>query len=236
MLLVFVDETGDSKFKEYLGISVAMVNATFYPALKRSAQELLLDFGWELAEFKGAHLFSQTKGCVGVDVETRIELAKALLDLHTANNNRRMRFAYSRMESVDHRADYLRYLPGLLEKALPKASRKSGKDLLFLCCDRRSDVTAAEIFHEVEPSISAKGYALLENVMTAESSFETIGLLYADLVGYLSGRIDTITSDLELYDDVSEQNLAKNGKLRKLLAAQEIIERLKKLQQLRVRR
>ena len=30
MLLVFIDETGDDKFKDYFGLSCAVINTNFY--------------------------------------------------------------------------------------------------------------------------------------------------------------------------------------------------------------
>ena len=67
MLLAFIDETGDKKRKDYLGLSVAVVNGLHYPQVKQKAQTVLTSGGWASdVEFKGAHLFSSKKGCPDV--------------------------------------------------------------------------------------------------------------------------------------------------------------------------
>lgn len=45
MWLVFADETSDARLKNYFGLSVAMINAAFYPAIKREAQQILRNGG-----------------------------------------------------------------------------------------------------------------------------------------------------------------------------------------------
>ena len=41
MLLIFVDETCDSKFKDYFGLSVATINYTKYAKVKTEFQKIL---------------------------------------------------------------------------------------------------------------------------------------------------------------------------------------------------
>lgn len=53
MLLVFVDETSDAKYKDYLGFCIAQMNSKFYPKIKSESLGLLQDHGWDPAiEFK----------------------------------------------------------------------------------------------------------------------------------------------------------------------------------------
>ncbi len=47
MLSVFVDETSDSKFKDYFGLCVATINTAFYPRVKAEFQQILLRHGWD---------------------------------------------------------------------------------------------------------------------------------------------------------------------------------------------
>ena len=54
MRLLFVDETGDSKEKEYLGLCIASVDSTKYAFLKAESLKILKKAGWsEDVEFKG---------------------------------------------------------------------------------------------------------------------------------------------------------------------------------------
>ncbi len=130
MWLAFADETSDARMKQYFGLSLAIINATFYPAIKREAQRILLNGGWDPSiEFKGSCLFSGSRGCQSVVVDQRVELASDLLELNVSNTNRRMKFYFVKMNSDDNKQDYLTFLPILLGKALGKPQSGAGKDL-----------------------------------------------------------------------------------------------------------
>lgn len=231
MLLVFIDETGDSKYKEYLGFSIATIDSFFYPLLKIEAQKILLKMGWDPSiEFKGSYLFSATKGCTSVTVENRVEAANKLLDLNIASSNSRMKFHYGHLKSTDHRADYLAYLPPLLTKSLPLAKKGAGKKLIVISCDERSDISPDELHSALSPASNSRGYVLLERVMSTKSTFDTVGIMFADLVGYLAARIDTISNDSDLFDGITPEQYASNGKLRKLRSSSELIAKIKELQ------
>ena len=77
--------------------------------------------------------------------------------------------------------------------------------------------------------LEKKGYTLVEEVTTPASGFETVGVLYADLVAYLSARIETISNDAELFEGILPEMLEKNAKLQKLKTSTELIGRIKKL-------
>ena len=230
MLLVFVDETSDVKFKDYLGFSIATINAKFYSKIKSEALKVLQEVGWDSGiEFKGSYLFSQTRGCTGVEIEARIDAAHKLLDLNVASKKRRMKFTYGRMQSQNHKEDYLAALPPLLSKALPKPVKGAGKNLMALTCDERSDVTQPEIHEALSSVVRERGYVLVEEVAVARSSFETVGIMYADLVGYLQGRVDIIANDAELFEGLTPEQFETNGKIRKLRSSHDLISKIEKL-------
>ena len=230
MLLVFVDETTDAKFRDYLGLSIATINARFYPLLKTRAQAILQGIGWDPAvEFKGSHIFSATSGCTDVVVESRIDAAHALLDLNASGSNCRMKFYFGEMGADDHRLAYLAGLPGLLFKAIPPAPGRAGKNLLSIACDTRSDITAEEIDQALSANIARRGYVLLEQTVQLRSSFSTVGIMFADLVGYLAGRIDTISRDSELFEGLSPEQFERNGKIRKLQSSKKLVAKIKRL-------
>jgi len=230
MRLLFVDECGDSKKKDYLGLSVATVDGRFYPLLKRKTQAILQEGKWDSAvEFKGSVLFSGSKGCANVSVDGRITMAGALLDLNASDQNSRMRFSYGRLKSSNHGADYLKHLPGLIDRILPKAPKGAGKDLLAITCDERSDVNPRELHEALAPVTGNKGYVIHEAVVLARSSFHTVGLMFADIVGYLAARIDTIAADAQLFEGLTSEQLAKDGKYRKLASSQTLIEKVRNL-------
>jgi hypothetical protein len=237
MWLAFVDETSDTKYKDYFGLSVALVNATFYPNIKREAQHILIEGGWDPnIEFKGSFLFSASKGCASVPVNKRIELASDLLELNASNKNRRMKFYYVKMTSGNHKEDYLKYLPLLLKKGLPKASPKSGKDLFCLTCDKRADIQASEVHNAIRSIVNQRGYVIFEEVSMATSGFNTVGLLYADIVGYLMSRIDNISRDADLFDSIPQECFETDGRVKKLKSSASLISKINRLSLFEVRR
>lgn len=230
MLLVFVAGTGDVKFKDYLGFCIATVNATFYPSLKGKVQGALKKVSWDPGtEFKGSFLFSASKGGSDVEVGRRIAAAHEILDLNIALKNSRIQFYYGTMSSTDHGADYLRALPSLLKKSLPRAPKGAGKNLAAVVCDERSDVSADDLNAAVGPALNSRGYVVFERVSQARSTPDTVGLMYADLVGYLAARVHTISNDSELFEGLSAEQLEQNGKLRKLKSSSELIDKIKAL-------
>jgi len=227
--LVFIDECGDANEKDYLGLSIASVNSRFYPALKQEAQSILSKAGWERnTEFKGSCLFSISRGCPGVSVEDRVGAAMSLLDLNTSEKNSRMNFTYGRLRSTKQSEDYLRCLPRLLHRELIVAPKGAGKNLLAITCDERSDVDRRALHSALASVVESRGYVLHESVAFAQSSFDTIGLMFADLVGYLAARVDLL-SDAQLFEGLSPEELAKDGQHRKLTASRKLLDKLKNL-------
>jgi hypothetical protein len=233
MKLVFIDETGDRKFKDYLGICVATMDSRSYPLLKRQSLEILENAGWDPAmEFKGSFLFSASKGASDVEVEARVEVASKLLDLNASDKKSRLRFAYTGLTSTDKGTDYLAVVPKLLSnnKVIGKAPKGAGKNLVAVACDDRDDVNPRDLHEAVRPVLEAKGYVLLERVMQAVSAPESVGLMYADLVAYLLGRIATISNDAELFEGLDQEQLESSGKIKKLRSSNILIEKIKKLE------
>jgi len=93
MLLAFVDETSDTKFKDYFGLCCATINSNFYRQIKDDFQRALKRGGWNTdIEFKGSYLFSALSGDTNVPIEKRIEIASDILALNTAKRNARVKF------------------------------------------------------------------------------------------------------------------------------------------------
>jgi len=232
MKLIFIDETGDRKYKDYLGVCVATMDSKSYPLLKREALKILESANWDPdLEFKGSYLFSASKGATEVDVEARVDVASRLLDLN-ASENSRLRFAYTDLVSKDKGAGYLAAVGQLLSsrKVIGKAPTGAGKNLVAVVCDELPDVGPRELHEIVRTSLEPKGYILLERVMQAASGPESIGLMYADLVAYLMGRIETISNDAEFFEGLDQEQLSASGKIKKLQSSTGLIEKIKSLE------
>ena len=236
MISVFVDETSDSKFKDYFGLCVSTINSTFYSKVKAEFQQILLRYGWDPAvEFKGSFLFSAKQGDTNIPVEDRVAIAQDLISLNKSEVNARMKFHYFAKDSTDQRVDYLRFLPTLLKKALPKAQEKGGKNLVSVHYDQRSDISPKDIREAITPTLEARGYYLFEDVVMAVSRFDTVGILYADIVGYLQARVQTISNDAELFENIEREHWETNGKLKKLRSSTKILRGIKALKLYKVK-
>ena len=86
----------------------------------------------------------------------------------------------------------------------------------------------------VAPVVEEKGYVLFEQVSMATSCFETVGLLYADIVGYLVSRIDTISSDEGLFD-IPKECYETDGRVRKLRSSTALLSKIKRLSKYEVK-
>jgi len=236
MLFVFVDETSDNKFKDYFGISIAVINSSHYHPIKKNFQSILKKSKWNTdIEFKGSFLFSSKKGDAAVGIDERIDICSELLQLNKSKVNARMKFYYVvKNECKDQKKDYLIYLPKLLNKALPKAKKGNGKNIISIHCDERDGISSEEIRSAIEKILNEKGYELFENVVKVKSGFHTVGLLYADIVGYLFARKDIISNDSEIFSNFSDEEIKANGKIQKLQSSTTLLNLIKEFKPYKV--
>jgi len=232
MICIFFDETSDEKFKDYFGISCASVIHNNYGKIKEGFQKTLLDEGWDpTIEFKGAFLFSASKGCTKISVDKRVEMAEAVINLNVAHKNARMKFAYFTKSSQNFTGDYLKYVPVLLERILKSYGKAGGKgkDLVSVYCDYRNDIPINQIRNVLTPILKDNHFKLYEDIQYTNSNFQTVGILYADIVGYLMSRIETIANDSDLFDSIPPEAFETNGKIRKLKTSVNLINKIKRL-------
>jgi hypothetical protein len=237
MILAFADETGDVKRDDYFGLCCAVINSNFYRQIKESFQSILRKNGWNPEiEFKGSYLFSASRGDTNISVDQRIKIASEILRLNSSSQNARMKFAYLRIQECKSPRDYyLRYLPRLLEKILPPAKKKGGKDILSLQCDYRDDISSRDIREAVKEVLERRKYTLLEDVVLSRSGFHTVGILYADIVGYLSSRIDMFIADSDLFSDMPLEQWEKDGRYRKFRSSTDLLQLVKKFNRYEVK-
>jgi hypothetical protein len=75
---------------------------------------------------------------------------------------------------------------------------------------------------------------LLEDIVISRSGFHTVGILYADIVGYLYARVDTIANDSDLFQHVPPEQWENNGKIKKLKSSTTLLGLIKKFDQYEV--
>ena len=131
------------------------------------------------------------------------------------------------MKSKNPNDDYLKGLPGLIYQVLPKAPKGAGKNLVMVACDERSGLNLKLLNEAVKEAVQARGYVLLERPMELQSSLDTAGVMFADLVGYLMGRLHTI--DVTKFEQSTPEQLEKVGDFKKHQSARKLIEKIKSL-------
>src|SRR5499433_3495794 len=94
MKLIFIDEVEQPhKASGFFGIGAFVVDSSFYRALKETVHKAFKVARWDQEEeFKGRYLFSSTKGDTNVDINSRIELVRTIVQATTANKNARAMF------------------------------------------------------------------------------------------------------------------------------------------------
>jgi hypothetical protein len=230
MKFIFLDETSDSDKKDYFGVCCVIMDSYSYKIVKEKSQNILSKSGWDRdIEFKGSTLFSITKGDTSISVEKRIEIAKDLLSLNLAQKNARVQFAYCDFKTENFKSSYLQYLPTLLSRVLPRAPKGAGKDLISIHYDQYDSISQEEFRKAIKEVINKKKYGLFEDVMASSSGFETTGILFADLVAYLYGRVEVITKDIDLFKDLPPEKLKNDGRNRKLQSSKALLTVIKQL-------
>ena len=87
----------------------------------------------------------------------------------------------------------------------------------------------------ITPVFQKKNYVILEEPLMSTSNFNTVGLLYADIIGYLAARIDTISTDSELFEGITPEQFETNGKIKKLKSSVDLISKIKNIGQYEIK-
>jgi hypothetical protein len=166
-----------------------------------------------------------------VGVEQRIALATAILGLNVANKYARMSFFFGSQTGVaDVASAYLENAPSFLAKVLsPPPKGGKAKSLVAVTADYRGDIKPEALHALILPVVEKKGWVLFERVSLVKSNFDTIGILLADIVGYLAARVETISNDLGLFEGIPPEELTKHGKFKKLQSSKQLLSLIKNM-------
>lgn len=229
--MIFIDETGDDKFKNYFGVNLVLIDSKNYGIIKNGFQKILSKFSWDSdIEFKGSYIFSSNKGNKNISIDDRVNMVKEIVDLTHSNKNSKVQFFFADCyDAIDKKSRYIEIVGELLNKALNKPKLMGDKNLVSITCDFRQDTKLTDINKIALPVISKKGYQLFEDVCIVSSNNNTIGILLADIIGYLLSRYRTVSNDYELFENLPEDKFLENGKIQKAVASFELIEKIKQL-------
>lgn len=226
---LFVDETGG---KNYSGVCLARVSAHNYAALSKRFTSALSVSGWRLSEeFKGQCVFSSSKGCEDITVDERVSLTKKLFFSTSGQKNAHVTFFYASKREQMTRELYLELLKSCLVKALKRGEVGGSKSLVALYFDQRDDVLTSDITSVVTSVAFERGRLLIEgHVAEVRSNNLSVGVQLADLVGYVCGRYDILSQDVEMISNETQ----KTGKARQLESSLQLLDIFKSKQVVRV--
>ena len=231
MKFLFIDETLDSCKPDYMGVCAALIDSSKYGDIKRQFMHYLDYYGWDRSyEFKGSYIFSSSHGCPSVTVEKRIELTKSIVDMNNSTTNARISFCFAHTDSGSTSENYLRLVGevsnGILQSS---SSARNGKDVVTFYCDQRNEPSAEDIRAVVDPVLEKKNWVLFEDVTYSDTNVQTVGLCYADIVGYLISRIHNIDPNPSFLEDPSSEAAKRNGQFQKLVASHQIVDTIKRV-------
>jgi hypothetical protein len=231
MKFLFIDETLDSANVHYLGVCGVLIDSSKYGEMKREYLSKIAKYGWDPSiEFKGTMIFSSSQGCPSVSVEKRIELVRDLVSMNTSTSNSRIKFCYAYTTSGSTTRSYLDLVSTVTSKILePSITTKNGKDVVSICVDQRSDIKTSDLRSVIDPIIAKKKALLFEDVIQSKSSTYTMGIFFADIIGYLLARKDNLSVSCRILEEADPEVRRTNGQIRKLLASTEIVGMIKSI-------
>ena len=197
MQLVFIDETS---LNGTFCVSIVIISSAKYTKLKGEYLEILEKYKWDHRmdknEFKGKVIFSKNnpKTSEGVTVETRIKICNELLEYVVGKKNKRMDVTFFSHECEKDEEDkiYFDVVPRLLKKKLKKMPKKDSKNCVAIFCDnfnrKRKDDLYQKMRQEIATVIRKKGLVFFEEIFFCDSTNYTVGITYADIIGYLVAK------------------------------------------------
>ncbi|MBU1974464.1 MAG: hypothetical protein KKH52_03660, partial [Nanoarchaeota archaeon] len=185
MKFIFIDET--EKFG-YFGISLVCIDSTKYSSITKSVLNALNKNNWSLGEeFKSTHIFSSSNGDLKIDIETRKNIAEAIIKSNISNKNAKLNAYFAVKKCKKNAKNYNLLLENIINK-IPKINNaKQGKNLVAFFVDQIS-CSSKETIQLVNTlnKLSERGYLLVEYPSFVKSSNLTGGVLLADHIAFVS--------------------------------------------------
>lgn len=164
-------------------------------------------------------------------MDERVRLTRKLFASTSGEKNAHVTFFYAGKREIVTRAVYLELLELCLNKAIRRNPSKGGKNLVGLYFDQRDYISAPEISSLLSDLAARKGQLVIEGHATeVKSNNHLVGVQLADLVGYVCGRQDVLSADLEML----VQGVQKTGKARQLESSLQLLDIFKTTQVTRV--
>jgi hypothetical protein len=184
MKLLFIDETQViQRDPNFFGICGIFMDESHYNSITKEMMKSFKKVKWDTSiEFKGAFLFSQSKGDSNVSIDKRIQLANEIISSSVANINSRLKALFVWNFDRDTKDNYI-YLIDSLIKKLPSSKPKKSCAVFV---DQNQKIPESQVCELINTSLTNKRYSLLEDINIIKKWRLThTGSCICDLVAYL---------------------------------------------------
>lgn len=229
MKLVFIDETENSTHVPgFYAVCAVAIDATKYMTVRQEIDGALDACGWNRThEFKGACMFSASKGDSTVPVPARVDAVERIVSSTLSRTNARAASAVAWNECGPRVENHLALLEQAVTGALkPKPPAGKGKDLCVVFADQKDSVPLDRLSAAVHNAAGSRGFRLVEDVVVVRSSCSWPGVLLADVLAYLAmwtyASHKLGTAQATLFDD--QDVPLTDAQIKKISAVQEVLE------------
>ena len=221
MKFIFIDETEQNNI---FAISVIVMDSSRYGSFKKKYLDILKKYSWDHKddknEFKGTAILGSTK-TNSLSPQGKKDMCYELLNIiQSTNKIVRPYIAYHNLSKDNSQNKigaykqrlYFKSIPLILKKALKKSSAKSSKNVVCIFCDEfsianKNKTEYQKMRKEIASILKLKNLIFFEEIYFSKSTNYTIGISYADLIGYL--LLKEKNSEKDEYSDEIKEILGK---------------------------
>lgn len=201
MKIIFIDECCEDikscsgeKTRCNLYICAIVIVDRQYSKLKKQWVKILSDTHWqhksgEEIEFKSSKILARNYG--GVNKETRIKIAKTLIESSSATQNNNFQYYVMEIKNIEKgewKKYYCRNVPNFIKKI--KKNSTLSKNLVQINLDsfdrNRMKEAIESMRRDFATNLSEKGFIFFEDINFINSTIYTLGIIYADLFAWLT--------------------------------------------------
>lgn len=186
MKIVFVDETKNIGCDSFMGVCVAVIDSSKYPALMEEYLSLFVKLGWKpTQEFKGRFLFSKM-GDGNISIDKRIEFARNLISLNVGKHNARWHVSFCWNNNGQEDKNRIALAERAMKTALPSRGKKKAKDPVVVFLDFDKNMDDGRWNDSLFDAMRGRGYCVVEGVAKLPYDHRHVGITVVDILAYLA--------------------------------------------------
>lgn len=190
MKIIFIDETENSThLPGFYAVCGIAVDATKYKTVRMEIDKALDGCSWNRDhEFKGACMFSPTKGDPAVTVDQRIDASSRMVSATMSKANARTSPVVAWTDAGSNVESHLSLVKTAIAGCLKQkpSGKNKGKDLCLVFLDKKMSVPYKMLSTTVRDAVQSRGYYMGEDIVLVDSSCSWPGVLLADILAYMA--------------------------------------------------